>query len=400
MIDFSSPGSNLTQLPSGIPPSDVIPNFVDPVSRAWTGRAAVYTSLPAMVLLVGLRVYVRLVMSRSFSIDDYLCVLAAATSTAYDIVLVTQFFEDIWGRHRWDIPLATYVDSPVAEREFLISSVLYNLSALFIKLSFLSLYYRLFYPFPRLLVWSGVVMVLIYHIAVVVLVLVFCFPHPYDGDWTMPSNSEQCNTQYVKLNAANGIISTVTDIYVLAIPVSMVVRLVKLSSQKKLEVASIFLTGLSAVAFAITKAVYIFIDLYASPSDDSWYGTWVWPLTIAEVNVGIICSCMPVVFAFFKALFKRFALAWSSLKSSFWSSARDDVRSSTCASSDNIEIVPSASLPRIPNGGLTGLASFFQKGFWSNSRRDKTRGTVQGSAGMSDGGYANIERQFDYHNYL
>lgn len=59
-----------TQIPAGDPPDNVDPNFIDPPSRAWQPRLAVYITLPIAVLSIFLRVYTRIHRAHRFQAED------------------------------------------------------------------------------------------------------------------------------------------------------------------------------------------------------------------------------------------------------------------------------------------------------------------------------------------
>lgn len=74
--------------------------------------------------------------------------------------------------------------------------------------------------------------------------IVLCFPRPGTHEsWVEVSASGRCGEPQLQVNAAQGIISAVTDFYALAIPVTLVLKL-HLSSSKKAGVVGIFLSGL------------------------------------------------------------------------------------------------------------------------------------------------------------
>lgn len=75
--------------------------------------------------------------------------------------------------------------------------------------------------------------------------------------------------------------------------------------------------------------------------------------SVAELNIGIMCACMPVVFVMFKGVTQN-TLKWES-----------KLRSWTARSKSDIEMQPyteveNSSLPQVPRGTLGGLRSFIQ----------------------------------------
>lgn len=116
---------------------------------------------------------------------------------------------------------------------------------MFVKLSLLFLYFRLFRPAAgiRIPIWLGIIVITAFYTACNVLTLVFCIPRSGEGGWGSTKNNERCGTQYLKVTTGQGVFSAATDFYVLFIPINTVMGL-KLSLKKRAGVASVFLGGL------------------------------------------------------------------------------------------------------------------------------------------------------------
>ncbi|CAG8975816.1 hypothetical protein HYALB_00009396 [Hymenoscyphus albidus] len=150
-----------------------------------------------------------------------------------------------------------------------------------------------------------------------------CAPHKGDGGWISLGSQIRCGQPSLKPFAIQGIFSTASDLYVLCIPIKLVWGL-QLPFRRKLGVSAIFLTGLLA----------------------------------AELNSGIICSCMPVVFVLFKGLSKRFSIP--SLKYFRTKRRRSDNKEAPSAQHSD-EILFENEMPQVPRPLITGLRSFIQK---------------------------------------
>lgn len=59
-----------SQFPALTPPTGVIPNFIDPPTRAPATRVVVCVTLALMLGFVSLRIYTRLRVTRTFGADD------------------------------------------------------------------------------------------------------------------------------------------------------------------------------------------------------------------------------------------------------------------------------------------------------------------------------------------
>jgi hypothetical protein len=70
MEAFFPPGTDLSKIPSRMPPPGVTPNFVDPPTISTLPRIFIYVTLPPMVIFVILRFYTRITITRKVGIDD------------------------------------------------------------------------------------------------------------------------------------------------------------------------------------------------------------------------------------------------------------------------------------------------------------------------------------------
>lgn len=62
-------GTDPSSYPIATPPPGITSNLIDPPSLSWAGRVAMYTTLPLMLVVLVLRLYVR-IRSRQFGADD------------------------------------------------------------------------------------------------------------------------------------------------------------------------------------------------------------------------------------------------------------------------------------------------------------------------------------------
>lgn len=120
----------------------------------------------------------------------------------------------------------------------------YDLAAIFTKVSLLVLYMRIFKiaSTAKLMIWVGIVFITLVYIICFIANAVFCFPRGGE-DWFVAAIAPRCGQPQVRLAAAQGVIGVVTDFYTLAIPFVLVLRL-HMTTSKKTAVAGIFLTGL------------------------------------------------------------------------------------------------------------------------------------------------------------
>ncbi|KAI0544893.1 hypothetical protein F4679DRAFT_589002 [Xylaria curta] len=314
MAESHTDWSLLEQIPALPPPPGVQSNFDNPETREGPARIVVGLTYGLMLIFLALRIYTRVRITNSLGIDDYLSVAAGASITAFTGLSLSLFGSPL-GPHQWNVRLSHF-NASFLERT-LSSIVLFSLSSLFVKTALLALYLRVFAPnrSARMMIWVGITTIVTFYIISIILNIRFCVPIsmttpvPDRDAWARKLKASNCSQPVYNLNAAVGLFGVVSDLYVLIIPVSMVYKL-KIPRNRKIGILGIFLTGLLAVALSITSTAFRFhqLDSY----DFTWDSIPSYTLRAAELNIGLICSCMPVVFIILKKIFQ--SSSYSSVK--------------------------------------------------------------------------------------
>ncbi|KAI1126740.1 hypothetical protein F5Y10DRAFT_244236 [Nemania abortiva] len=298
--------SLLSQIPALPPPPGVESNFDNPETRADLAKIVVSLTYGLMLVFLAMRIYTRIIVTNSLGVDDYLSLAAGASITAFTGLSLSLFRSPL-GPHQWDVPLSDF-NASFLERT-LSSIVLFSLSSLFVKTGLLALYLRVFAPnmTARIMIWVGFATIAIFYILSIILNIHFCVPIsmttpvPDPDAWAKKLKASNCSQPVYNLNAAVGLFGVVSDLYVLIIPVSMIYNL-RIPRNRKLGILAVFLTGLLAVALSITSTAFRFIQLESY--DFTWDSIPSYTLRAAELNIGLICSCMPVVFVILKKIFQ------------------------------------------------------------------------------------------------
>ncbi|KUI59688.1 hypothetical protein VP1G_06908 [Cytospora mali] len=359
MESLLPPGVDPSKVPSSAPPPGVTPNFINPPSLSWAGRVAVYTALPLMVVFLALRLYVR-IRSRLIGADDCLCLVAAASISAFCGQSLSLFLNDVFGRHAWDVSMSEHTE--FYEKNVVISVCLYDIAVLFTKVSLLAFYLRIFQPSrrARILIWLGIVFISVFYVSCLVTNIILCFPRSNEKDsWILAGVQPRCGQPTLRLNVTQGIVNALTDFYALAVPLVLVLNL-QLSPARKAGVFGIFLTG----------------------------------LFVAELNVGLICSCMPVVFVLFRGFAAKTGSMWASVRRWMGTRTRQTRSSSNGSFPLDGKYVPPEELPQVPKRALTGLLSFI-RGSISHSQSGKSKVQTQQES--------HVELRpvdYNYHAYL
>ncbi|KAL3476535.1 hypothetical protein BJX99DRAFT_270360 [Aspergillus californicus] len=217
--------------------------------------AGVFTGL--MVLFVALRLYIRFRIIRKPWLDD---------AGAFGL-----------GTHKSEVSIA---DQIAFEKWAVRQAILITVATYFTKLTLLLLYLRLFEQNRpvKLGIWAGIIVCSLYY---TITMFLYIFLDPVDQ---------------IDLIYASAIVGVITDVYIICLPLCAVAQL-HLNRTKKWRVAAVFMTGLLAVVMGFLGCIYRFgIDI-----PDSTYSLLsIYSINTVEIDIGIICTCLPLLGALFK----------------------------------------------------------------------------------------------------
>ncbi|KAK0630534.1 hypothetical protein B0T17DRAFT_616176 [Bombardia bombarda] len=398
----------LANFPAMVPPPGEVSNFIDPYSLAPAGRIVVYVTLPLMVISVALRIYTRLFVTRTIGTDDYLCVAAAAAVVSYCAVTLSVFGGGYLGPHQWNVRLTSI--TPDYIKGAIVITCLYSASALFIKASLFVFYLRIFRPstLANIMIWTGLVLVVLFYVICIITTSVFCNPTQWSNstsqiDFLIKQGSSNCNHPQLNLSAAQGVFSTLSDIYLLSIPIIFISTL-ELPLRRKVGICGIFLVGLLATGCSIATLTFRFQQ--RNSEDFSWFSALNIILGTAELNAGVICACIPVAFVIFKRITSTPGLWVSSLRQYLRSATRGRLsrrnQSATVVGKDGEgseyatkEDYHLNKLPNIPRATITGLGTFVRGG------KNQQSTELTQMSGLTTGTYAEIGTvEEEYHQQL
>ncbi|KAI5925601.1 hypothetical protein F4810DRAFT_659243 [Camillea tinctor] len=337
----------------------------DPQALVLLLRLCVYLTSPFVTIFTISRIYVRLRIYRQMKPDDYLCIIATIISIAlciYELVTYTRNpgyhngdnqnpgHHPKGGDHTFH---SWYIKSQI------IDICLYNISTMFIKLSLLLFYLHLFRPqyYAKLLIWTGVVIITIFY--TICTILVIAYNGTGDNHNMQGISDGQLKKYALLLVIAQSVFGTVTDFFVLAIPLIMISRL-NLPPGKKLGVAGIFLTGFISCIASLANVLARFRFLHKGPALMTLTIICV-SLGILETNLGIICCCLPVCFVLFKQLAERYQSTWVSV----WGYINSHRKSGVPGDTENTFARTGTGLPNIlpnlPKPTISRLRSIMRK---------------------------------------
>ncbi|KID83815.1 hypothetical protein MGU_08900 [Metarhizium guizhouense ARSEF 977] len=287
-------GLDLTKVPLGVPPPGQQSNLVYAESQAWIPRLAIYTTLPVALCFIIMRVGTRIRMKQSLGWDDLL--------------------DDVYGRHYWDIPLSAV--TPALMKETCAITAVYDVSAALTKVSLLALFLRIFARSRRskMMIWAGIGFTVASYATLLAAWIYYSAPHQGDGGWTDPKYFMRAGRDTPAISVVFGALAIVTDFYIIAIPITAISSL-NLSTKKKFGVSALFVTGLLACAFSVAGLSprienYRLTMVHGTP-DPFWVSCPSYGLAVAEINLGIVCACVPVIVPLLKGLLTRISLTTS-----------------------------------------------------------------------------------------
>ncbi|RFU77377.1 cfem domain-containing [Trichoderma arundinaceum] len=187
---------------------------------------------------------------------------------------------------------------------FLAMEVLYVVIMTIVKTS-LSLFYLDLFPGTafRKVVWGTIIFHIASGLSFVVGSVVQCVPLRLT--WEQLGNSSSSQGHCINVNAfgwANAAVNVAVDLWLIGIPLFQLYKL-DTNWRRKLSAAIMFLTGAIATIVSVLrfKSLVHFANS-ANPTWDQWSIAW-W--STVEVNISIICTCLPSIRLILAHMFPR-----------------------------------------------------------------------------------------------
>lgn len=127
-----------------IPPPEVLstfppPNYIDPVTRGPAFFIITVVFLPIIYIVVGLRTFTRIYLSRHFGVDDIFLLIALIPTTACAVGALIAQEKWKWKRHVWDM---TPDDVQFGLKMYILLECLFGLAVALTKISLIILVMR------------------------------------------------------------------------------------------------------------------------------------------------------------------------------------------------------------------------------------------------------------------
>ncbi|KAI0018079.1 hypothetical protein F4780DRAFT_795424 [Xylariomycetidae sp. FL0641] len=240
--------------------------------------ATVVVCLTVATAATGLRIFTRRVVLNAIGYDDYLAVAALVFTIAYGVIGAAS--SDVLGHHVYDIPEGW--ETRFAQEGYA-ALVVYTITLLLIKTTFLCQFYRVFSLIQNMMMlyFAAMFVVIGWSIAQIFLAILTCNPPAATWDPTVKAKCLDINLlSYV--SAAGTII---TDLIVFLLPIPCLWKLNMVPAQKRAVLAA-FMLGLFTCVISFIRLSALQIDTsdptYSELPGQCW--------TMAELTSGITCA--------------------------------------------------------------------------------------------------------------
>ncbi|KAM0258924.1 hypothetical protein ACHAQJ_003580 [Trichoderma viride] len=277
---------NATDAACGAPVRNKSPLFID--------VTIVFGVISAFVVI--LRLGSKAFMNLGFGLDDWCILITLFCGVPSSCMNVLGTAGNGEGKDIWTLPFDMITRFGYF---FWILEVLYFAQVMLLKITLLFFYLRIFPGDARKVLWATVIFDAMYGTAFIFLALFQC--HPISFFWTGWDGEHKGTC--LNSNAigwANASISIALDLWMLAIPLWQI-RKLKLHWKKKIGVVMMFFVGTFVTVVSIVRLQFI-VNLGSStnPTFDQ-VDVSIW--STVEINIGIICTCMPSLRLFLVRLF-------------------------------------------------------------------------------------------------
>ncbi|PMD36331.1 hypothetical protein L207DRAFT_602395 [Hyaloscypha variabilis F] len=237
--------------------------------------------------IVVLRFTSKLLANSEFALDDFFIAMSLVVDISINVLIVTGLISNGLGRDIW-----TLTPEQITHflRIFYTTEVFYLAQVAVLKLSLLFFYLRIFpgTSIQRLL-WGTIILTLCFGIIFVFISIFQCQPIDYYWNkWDGEHHGTCINGN--GFTWANAAISIVLDGWMLALPISQLFKL-QLHWKKKVGVGIMFVVGTIVTIVSILRLQSLVH--FSKTSNPSWDDLTICVWSDIEINVGIVCACMP-----------------------------------------------------------------------------------------------------------
>ncbi|KAM5476056.1 hypothetical protein MauCBS54593_000739 [Microsporum audouinii] len=287
-----------------LPPSSVIaswpyPNYKNP--KEVHGPAIIIMTaifMPLMLAIIGIRIFTRIRILRSFGWDDIFIIAAALPTLGCGIITVTAAITLGWNRHIYDVPFWQLI---LGLRLTMLLECLFATGCTLTKLSLLFFTRKIMKGSGSpALQWTVVINIWIVAVELIIFILVVVFTcRPVSLYWTLSALPQNCINESAHL-LASGAINTATDIIVLVLPIPSVLSL-NLPTRQRIILVLLFGAGFGVCIAGGVRAYYTYRLNIAH--DKTWEAYYLWISGTVELYVGVIGASLASLRPFFARFF-------------------------------------------------------------------------------------------------
>lgn len=281
-------------------------------------RATAAATLALCSVFVILRLMSRFFVVKKPGWDDYTMIAAwvLAFGASFSIIFGTT---KGLGRHQDDIP--DHWLEPMQQSAYAFS-VLYNPALMATKTSILIFYLSLSET-QKIFRWATISTLVIVNaggLALTILNMIQC--RPVNAAWMVPVPASAHCTNIVTIYLSSAPLNIITDLAILFLPMPILTSM-RLPKKQKIILVITFGFGIFVAIVDVVRIAYLQdaqrATLVAAQSnreesgtnqrnstDFSWYASLSFLWSLVEINVGIMCGCVPAM----KPLVRRFLPSW------------------------------------------------------------------------------------------
>ncbi|KAI5462760.1 putative PTH11-typeG-protein-coupled receptor [Mariannaea sp. PMI_226] len=239
-------------------------------------------------LFVIQRLAFKIYSKTSFGPDDWFTLTSCIANIPLSVLILHAARVDGLGRDIWTLPYDRINDF---RKIFYVFGSLYFFEIAILRLAMLFFYLRIFPAGPiRRLLWGTALFNCLTGLTFIITALIQCLPISYSWtNWDGEHEGRCININAYAWSAAS--ISISLDLWILAIPLSQV-RALKLNRREKLSIAIMFSVGAFFTIMSVLR-LHSLIKFKENSTNPTWEFSNVAVWSSIEVNVGIICNCMP-----------------------------------------------------------------------------------------------------------
>ncbi|KAL7818735.1 hypothetical protein V8C44DRAFT_175911 [Trichoderma aethiopicum] len=236
------------------------------------------------VVIVGCRLYARIVTGAKLWWDDFLILISMPLGIGM-LVIQGLYAPMGVGRHSSE----TQENLVIILKLTIAYALTYTSCITLVKLSILCFYLRVF-PNSKLRIATQIVIGIVTLWGLGSVLMFFFVCRPFEATWN-PLAGGTCSDRIATFLAV-GAYNIVSDVIILALPLRTIWTL-NTRSQMKVALTVLFLTGLLRVSVVASCRVITLTHLHM----DNVTGTMVWAdfLSTLEANLGIICVSLPML---------------------------------------------------------------------------------------------------------